>query len=118
MMKRYATAEQLLRRSTTLPPDEKQPWVELGSLYLDMHDYGQAERTLSAALERAPDDGSALAYRSMAREELGRLDDALADAAQSCDIGSPIGCDQAAHLRRRIADDLAAAAARKSASAQ
>jgi len=97
----YTKAEETLRHSFQLAPDnfeglKTQAWLELGR-----HEFAKARATAQKLNKIAPDDVSVYGYLVDANVELGNYDDALHAAQWMLDLrpGNTAGLVRAAYLR-------------------
>lgn len=100
----FGRAKERARLATERMPTNGSSWQLLGSIHLQTGDYLESDSALSKALSLAvPDAGSALGDRALARSELGRFAEALADARAACAKNSELGCGMVRDLEARLA---------------
>jgi predicted CXXCH cytochrome family protein len=78
----------LERKLAEAKPTEPEPWFDLAQGQLRLRRFAEADATLSALLERRPDDLLALEWLALARAAQGRIDEAIELTRRSLATGS------------------------------
>jgi tetratricopeptide (TPR) repeat protein len=85
-------------QQTRLAPNDDRPWVDIGKVYQDKHDYPKAQESFSHAIELRSNNPVSLNARCWVRAVVGKeLDEAMAD----CDRSLKVGPDDANTLNSR-----------------
>jgi len=109
----FAAATAAHERALALAPEETKYWLNLGVARFSLGETAAALEAFEACLRLAPFDRRAIAYRTAALAELGKLD---ADAALAehrrwltpLQLETPPGWDSIEALNRQLAKDLMA----------
>lgn len=107
----YAAAAEAHERALALDPNKTKYWLNLGVARFALGQAGAALEAFEACLRLAPFDRRAIAYRTAALIELGRLDAAAAAAEHRrwltpLTLDPPPGWDSIDALNRQLAQDL------------
>lgn len=81
--KDYAAAERLLASAIALDPGRLDAYLQQGFIYLAMNDLTRAERSLRAAQEKAPQEGSIHFFRAVIAFRQGDIAGALRENAEA-----------------------------------